>query len=123
MQNQATINNKPRGLSKGWLFVILTCTAELVWVYGFLTASLPWHFVLIAALIVLDFYFLFKACELIPTGTVYALFAASGTAGTALMDLFLFNGSFSFAKTFFMSLLLIGVIMLKLADGKSSRKS
>ncbi|MGN7455160.1 DMT family transporter [Paenibacillus pasadenensis] len=108
---------KPR-MNKGWLFVTLTCIMELVWVYGFHAATAPLHFVLVAAVIAVDFYFLFRACELLPTGTVYAIFAAAGTAGAALMDLLLFGGSLSFAKLGFMALLLSGVILLKLADGK-----
>ncbi|MCM3748198.1 SMR family transporter [Paenibacillus pasadenensis] len=119
MQAQAIMNDKSQGINKGWLFVVLTCIGELAWVYGFHTATQIWHFALIIALIVLDFYFLYRACQSIPTGTVYALFAAAGTAGAALMDLFLFGGSFNIAKVFFMIVLIIGVVMLKLADGKA----
>lgn len=39
--------------------------------------------------------------------------------GTALMDIFIFGGSFSIAKGVFMGLLVIGVISLKLADNES----
>ncbi|CDN44437.1 Multidrug resistance protein YkkC [Paenibacillus sp. P22] len=115
--------NKPAKPQLGWLFVGLTCLMEWIWVYGFHTANLPWHFVLIAVLIVIDFYFLYRACQSIPTGTVYALFAAAGTIGTALMDATLFGGTFSIAKSLFMILLLIGIVMLKLADGKSADSS
>lgn len=117
MSSQAIAGAKPR-MNKGWLFVALTCVMELVWVYGFHTATAPLHFVLVVAVIAVDFYFLFRACELLPTGTVYAIFAAAGTAGTALMDLLLFGGSLSLAKLGFMALLLAGVVLLKLADGK-----
>lgn len=105
---------------KGWLFVALTCVFELVWVYGFNVASAWWHWIPILAVILVDFQWLARACETLPTGTVYAVFAAVGTVGAALMDIFLFGGSFSVAKGAFMALLVAGVIALKLADGKEA---
>lgn len=102
-----------------WVYVALTCLFELVWVYGFNVASLWWHWAVIVGVIVVDFHFLSKACETLPTGTVYAIFAAVGTVGTALMDVFLFHTPFSFAKAFFVGLIVAGVISLKLADNKA----
>lgn len=69
-------------------------------------------------MVALDFYFLTKACQLLPTGTVYAVFAGIGTVGTALMDVFLFDSSLSYSKVFFIIILVIGVVSLKLADDK-----
>lgn len=106
-------------MNKAWIYIILTCLFELFWVYGFNVATTWWHWSIVVAIIILDFYFLSKACETLPTGTVYAIFAAAGTVGTALMDIFIFEGAFSIAKGLFMGLLVIGVILLKLADNRS----
>ncbi|CAM4415361.1 SMR family transporter [Paenibacillus alkaliterrae] len=106
-------------MNKGWIYVMLTCLFELFWVYGFNVASTFWHWAIVIVIIITDFYFLSKGCETLPTGTVYAVFAAAGTVGTALMDIFIFGGDFSVAKSLFMTLLVIGVIALKLADNKS----
>lgn len=103
-------------ISKGWIFVTLTCIFELLWIYGFNAAENPLDFVLIALIIITDFYFLEKACETIQTGTVYAIFSAIGTIFTALMDTFLFQVEFSWAKGIFITLLIAGVITLKLAE-------
>ncbi len=46
------------------------------------------------------------------------LFAGAGTVGTFLMDVFLFGGSFSVGKLFFIVMVVAGVIGLKLADNK-----
>ena len=108
---------------KGWFYVALTCLFELVWVYGFNVAATWWHWIPIIVVIVVDFHWLAKACESLPTGTVYAVFAAVGTVGTALMDIFLFDGSFSLAEGVFMAVLVAGVIALKLADGKVAAAS
>lgn len=77
-------------INKSWLFVILTSIFELVWLYGFNVASVWWHWIIIIVFVILDLQFLAKACEGLPTGTVYAVFAACGTIGTILMDVFLF---------------------------------
>lgn len=109
-------------MNKGWIFVILTCLFELFWVFGFNVASTWWHWLLIVLIIIVDFYFLAKACETLPTGTVYAIFAAAGTVGTALMDIYIFEGSFSLVKGFFMSMLVFGVILLKLSDNGAKQE-
>lgn len=109
-------------MNKAWIYVGLTSFFELVWIFGFNTASEWWHWTFIFVFIFIDFYFLTKACELLPTGTVYAVFAGIGTVGTALMDVFLFGGSLSFGKIFFIVILVSGVISLKLVDDKIEEK-
>lgn len=104
-------------LRKAWLYVAATSFFELVWIFGFNVASSWWHWIPIILFIFVDFHFLTKACAELPTGTVYAIFAAIGTIGTALMDVFFFGQPLSFGKIFFIAILVIGVIGLKLADG------
>lgn len=77
-------------MNKAWIYVMFTCLFELFWVFGFNVATTWWHWIIVIAIIITDFYFLSKACETLPTGTVYAIFAAGGTVGTALMDIFIF---------------------------------
>ena len=93
------------------MYVILTCVFELLWIYGFNAAENWQHFVIIALVIITDFYFLEKACETIQTGTVYAIFSAVGTICTALMDTFLFQVE-----------LIVGVISLKLAENETKQE-
>lgn len=103
-------------MSRYWIYVILTCVFELLWVYGFNVATHTSHWIVIILIIAADFYFLSKACEGIATGTVYAIFAGAGTVGSSLMDVFLFDGTFTVLKVVFIITILIGVTMLKLAD-------
>ncbi|MET3576656.1 paired small multidrug resistance pump [Bhargavaea ullalensis] len=110
-------------MNKSWIYVALTCLFELVWVYGFSTATHLWQWAIIVTIILVDFHFLAKACENLPTGTVYAVFAAVGSIGTVLMDVFLFGGTMNGAKLFFIVLLVAGVIGLKLADGKEEKEA
>lgn len=114
------INCKEKKINKGWTYVVLTCIFELLWIYGFNAAESWPHFILIALIIVADFYFLEKACETIQTGTVYAIFSAVGTVCSALMDTLIFNVEFTIAKGFFIALLIAGVISLKLAENEET---
>ncbi len=106
-------------MQKDWIYVGLTSLFELFWIFGFNAAYSWWHWVIIVSLIALDFHFLSKACENLPTGTVYAIFAGIGTIGTTLMDIFIFDGEFNAVKGIFMFILVLGVIGLKLADNSS----
>src|SRR5699024_3366342 len=109
-------------MSKAWSYVILTSIFELIWIYGFNVANAWWHWIFIILFIIVDFYFLTKACELLPTGTVYAIFAGAGTLGTTLMDVFLFNETINIGKIIFIIILVIGVAGLKIADGIEEKK-
>lgn len=109
--------------NKGWLYVILTSFFELLWIYLFNVASTWWHWIFIVFFIVVDFHFLTKACQWIPTGTVYAIFAAVGTLGTALMDIFLFGETLSASKVLFIVILVIGVIGLNMAESIEEQKA
>lgn len=91
---------------------------EMVWVFGFSTADALWQWIPLVGVIIVDFYFLSKACEGLPTGTVYSIFAGVGSIGTVLMDYFLFDGNINGLKLLFIGLLAAGVIGLKLADNK-----
>lgn len=109
-------------MEKKWIYVALTSLFELVWIYGFNVASSWWHWIFIVIFIFIDFYYLTKACEALPTGTVYAIFAGIGTVGTALMDVFLFEGSLGLGNIMFIIILVIGVIGLNLADKVDEEK-
>lgn len=109
-------------MNKAWFYVFLTCFFELTYIYGFNVANAWWHWIIIVGLILIDFHFLPKACETLPTGTVYAVFAGVGTIGTALMDVYLFGGSLSMGKIFFIVILIAGVIGLNIADNLDEKK-
>lgn len=109
-------------MSKAWLYVAITSFFELVWIFGFNVASVWWHWLFIIAFIFMDFHYLTKACELLPTGTVYAVFAAIGTVGTAWMDIFFFGEPLTIEKVIFIVILVLGVIGLNVADGVEQKK-
>ncbi|USG65706.1 multidrug efflux SMR transporter [Brevibacillus ruminantium] len=109
-------------MNKSWMYVVMTCLLEMVWVFGFRTAESAWQWVLVVGVIVIDFYFLSKSCEGLPTGTVYAVFAGVGSIGTVFMDSFLFGGSMNLLKVLFIGVLVAGVVGLKLADNQKEER-
>jgi paired small multidrug resistance pump len=110
-------------MNKAWIYVGLTCLFELFWVYGFNTADNWWQWIIVIAIIFIDFHFLPEACKTLPTGTVYAIFSGVGTIGTVVMDAYLFGGSFSMGKLLFVAVIIIGVIGLNLTDNKEEKEA
>ncbi len=109
-------------MNKAWFYVGLTCLFEWIWVYGFNIADTWWEWGIVIGVILWDYHILPKACETLPTGTVYAIFAGVGTIGTVLMDVYLFGGSFSVGKLLFIILIVIGAIGLNLADNQEEKE-
>jgi paired small multidrug resistance pump len=98
-----------------WLYVVFAAIVEVFWVIGlkYSDSLMEWGGTFIV--IVLSFYFIIKACEKLPAGTVYAVFTGSGAAAIVLIDFILFGAVFSIAKVFFIGLIIIGVIGIKVS--------
>lgn len=98
----------------GWIYVLFAAIVEIFWVLGlkFSETLIEWLGTVIA--IVFSFYFIIKSCEKLPAGTVYAVFTGSGAAAIAIIDFTIFKADFSFSKVFFIGLIILGVIGLKM---------
>jgi len=57
-----------------------------------------------------------KAVETIPLGTAYAVWTGIGAVGTVLIGIFFFQESAGFWRMFFISLLIMSIIGLKLVS-------
>lgn len=113
VERQASIKG---GQAMAWLYVLFAAIIEVFWVVG-LTHSetfLEWAGTVVA--IVFSFYFIIKACEKLPSGTVYAVFTGSGAAAIVLVDIIVFGEPFAPVKLIFIALILIGVAGIKLTD-------
>ena len=101
---------------KYYLYLVGTCLSEIVWVVGFNIANgwLDWIYVIL--FVTFDFYLLSKACEGLPTSTVYATFAGVGTVGTVLIDMYWFDNTLSLIHLVCIALIAFGVIGLHLSD-------
>jgi quaternary ammonium compound-resistance protein SugE len=61
-------------------------------------------------------YFLNRSLSGIPIGTAYAVWTGIGAAGTALLGIWLFQESASFARLFCIALIIAGVVGLKVVS-------
>lgn len=61
-----------------WLYVLFAAIVEVFWVIGlrYSETFLEWTGTIV--MIIFSFYFVIKACEKLPSGTVYAVFTGSG---------------------------------------------
>ncbi|NIK11358.1 DMT family transporter [Alkalibacillus almallahensis] len=96
-----------------WLKVVAGAFFEIFWVIGLSHANslLTWSGTVIA--IFLSFFFLILAAKHLPVGTVYAVFAGLGTAGTVIVDMVFFGEPFQLLKVLFIGILVVGIIGLK----------
>lgn len=101
-----------------WLLVIIAGIFEVGWATGLKHASSPLEWTLTVIGVVVSFVLLIRAATTLPTSTVYAVFVALGTVGTVFVDFFIFNAPFNLGMLFFLLLLLVGVLGLKLVTGK-----
>lgn len=106
-----------------WLYVLFAAIVEVFWVIGLRYSDSVLEWTGTTIMIVFSFYFIIKACENIPSGTVYAVFTGSGAAAIVLIDFIVFDATFSFIKVLFIGLIIIGVVGIKITDsgGKESR--
>lgn len=105
-----------------WTYVLLAAIVEIFWVVGlrYSETLLEWVGTIIA--IIFSFFFIIKACEKIPSGTVYAVFTGSGAAMIVLIDFLLFDAEFSIAKVFFIALIIVGVVGIKITTDEQTEE-
>lgn len=99
----------------GWMYVVAASVIEVFWVLGLRYSVTPLHWTGTVIAIILSFFFIIKACEKLPSGTVYAVFTGAGAAAIVTIDFLFFDAAFSIAKLFFIGLIMVGVIGLKMA--------
>ncbi|QGQ47919.1 DMT family transporter [Metabacillus sediminilitoris] len=111
-------------MNKHWVIVYFAAIFEVSWVTGLKHAgsSFEWAGTILA--IMISFYLLIKATNHLPISTVYAVFTGLGAAGTVLVEILFFSTSISLLKIGLCTLLISGVIGLKLVtnDRNTSKR-
>ena len=82
-----------------WILLIIAGLFEIGWPLGFKLAS---------------GYFLYLAQKSIPIGTAYVIWTGIGAIGTVLLGILFFHDSANIFRLLFLSLILIGIVGLKL---------
>ncbi|NOU87978.1 QacE family quaternary ammonium compound efflux SMR transporter [Paenibacillus sp. LMG 31460] len=98
---------------RDWTFVWIASIFEVCWVTGLKHADHWWSWLGTIIAIFVTFDMLIRSSNKLPIGTVYAVFTGLGTFGTVVVEIIVFGEPFSWAKLFFILLLLAGVIGLK----------
>lgn len=107
----------------GWIYVLFAAIIEIFWVLGLKYSHdfLSWTGTVIA--IILSFYFIIKAVETLPSGTVYAVFTGSGAAMIAIIDFLFLESTFTYSQAIFIGLIIIGVVGLQLTSTEKDTES
>lgn len=105
------------------MYVALAAIVEVFWVIGLKYSSsfIEWTGTIVA--IVFSFYFIIKACEKLPAGTVYAVFTGSGAAAIAILDFTVFGASFSYAQALLIGLIILGVVGIQITTGETDTRT
>lgn len=105
----------------GWMYVFWAAVIEVVWVLGlkYSDSFLMWTGTIIA--LILSFYLIIKACDVLPSGSVYATFTGSGAAAIAIIDFTILGEPFTLIKGLFISLIIVGVVGIQLTTGEKQQ--
>lgn len=102
-----------------WLYLVLAGLFEIGWPVGLKIAQEPttrWSGILVAVVfMVFSGVLLWLAQRQIPMGTAYAVWTGIGAAGTFLVGVLFFGDPASITRYLGVSLIVLGVITLKLA--------
>ncbi len=102
-----------------WVLLIIAGLFEIGWPLGFKLASMhSKYFIWFIGLSILSMglsgYFLYLAQKSIPIGTAYVIWTGIGAIGTVLLGILFFHDSANIFRLLFLSLILIGIVGLKL---------
>ena len=102
-----------------WILLIIAGLFEIGWPLGFKLASMhSKYFIWFIGLSILSMglsgYFLYLAQKSIPIGTAYVIWIGIGAIGTVLLGILFFHDSANIFRLLFLSLILIGIVGLKL---------
>jgi quaternary ammonium compound-resistance protein SugE len=105
-------------MSQAWILLVIAGALEVVWAVGLkstngFTRILPSLWV--GGAIVGSLYLLALAQRTLPIAVAYAVWMGIGTLGTALVSAFWLRNPLSTAEWFFLVLLLVSVIGLKVS--------
>lgn len=102
-----------------WTFLVLAGVFEIGWAimlkytHGF-TRTVPSLVTLL--LLAVSMILLAQAARTIPIGTAYAVWTGIGAAGAAVLGIILFNEPRTAARIFFLSLLVVSIVGLKVSS-------
>lgn len=106
-----------------WIYLIIAGIFEWGWPVGLklglADTGLRWSWIAFAAVcMALSGALLLIAQKTIPMGTAYAVWTGIGAVGTFIIGIYIFNEAANFARFFFVGLIIIGIIGLKVSSAQ-----
>ena len=105
----------------GWFYLIVAAIFELGWPLGFKLADLQpakfWLWILLSIVsMILSGVFLYLAQRTIPIGTAYIVWTGTAAVATFVLGIIMFHDSASLARICCATLILCGVVGMKLFE-------
>jgi quaternary ammonium compound-resistance protein SugE len=105
-----------------WILLIIAGCFEIGWPLGMkLSQTRPdqkfWWIIFSIVSMALSGYFLWLAQKTIPMGTAYAIWTGIGAVGAFIVGITLFNDPSGFFRIASATLIILGIIGLKLSSG------
>jgi len=104
-----------------WIYLIIAGVFEWGWPVGLklgmTETGLRWSWIVFAMVcMALSGTLLMMAQKTIPIGTAYAAWTGIGAVGTFFLGIYVFDEATNFARFFFVGLIIVGILGLKLAS-------
>jgi quaternary ammonium compound-resistance protein SugE len=106
-----------------WIVLFVAGLFEVAWAIGLKYTegfSKLWPSVFTIVCMIISMGLLAYAVKHLPIGTAYAIWTGIGAVGTAILGIILFNESKELVRIFFIFLIVVGIIGLKIFSGQSS---
>ena len=106
-----------------WIVLFVAGLFEVAWAIGLKYTegfSKLWPSVFTIACMIISMGLLAYAVKHLPIGTAYAIWTGIGAVGTAILGIILFNESKELIRIFFIFLIVVGIIGLKIFSDQSS---
>lgn len=106
-----------------WIILFIAGLFEIAWAIGLKYTegfSKFWPSVFTILSMIISMGLLAYSVKHLPIGTAYAIWTGIGAVGTAILGIILFNESRELVRIFFILLIVIGIIGLKLFSTQSN---
>jgi quaternary ammonium compound-resistance protein SugE len=106
-----------------WFTLFIAGLFEVAWAIGLKYSdgfTKLWPSVFTIVSVIISMGLLANSLKYLPVGTAYAVWTGIGAVGTAILGIFLFNESKEFIRIFFIFLIIVGIVGLKIFSGTSN---
>lgn len=105
-----------------WIILFVAGLFEVAWAIGLKYTegfSKLWPSVFTIVSMIISMGLLAYSVKHLPVGTAYAIWTGIGAVGTAVLGMILFNESKELIRIFFIFLIVVGIVGLKIFSGHS----